>query len=48
MSTERDPIAEALIEDGRLHYSAKRYKQALECFTRVRTYIGADRFRTRT
>lgn len=36
MPSERDPTVEALIRDGRQAYAAKRYKNALECFTRVR------------
>lgn len=36
MSADRDPAVEALIRDGRQAYAAKRYKNALECFTRVR------------
>ncbi|KAI6781699.1 F-box/TPR repeat protein-like protein [Emericellopsis cladophorae] len=41
MKIERDPTVEALIHDGRQAYAAKRFKQALECFTRFEK-IAAD------
>lgn len=36
MTVDRDAAAEALIHDGRRAYASKHYKNALECFTRVR------------
>lgn len=39
MPTDQLPTAEAAIQAGRQHYEAKRYKPALEQFTRVRRYF---------
>ncbi|VUC20263.1 unnamed protein product [Clonostachys rosea] len=35
MSADRNPTAEVLVTEGRRHYAAKRYKPALESFTRA-------------
>uniref|UniRef100_A0A8H7KB55 F-box domain-containing protein n=1 Tax=Bionectria ochroleuca TaxID=29856 RepID=A0A8H7KB55_BIOOC len=35
MSADRNPTAEVLVTEGRRHYASKRYKPALESFTRA-------------
>lgn len=43
MSAGQTSAAETAIQAGRQHYTAKRYKPALEQFTRVRSMLSRAR-----
>lgn len=44
VNTGTNPVCEAAISAGRQHYAARRYKPALEQFTRVCRSSGGDAF----